>query len=200
MRFILVLFFLSLPIFAISEVNLELHKMLLFMELEDQKIRKEINTFGAEKAPQELLDKANVIDAKNTRTLKNMIKKYGWPNKELIGIDGVSAMFLIIQHSSDLNFQESMLPNLERGYQNNEGVSGQQLALLTDRVLLAQGKKQIYGTQVKVENNEIIFKPIESEETVDNLRKKMKMPPLAFYKKLMEEAYGLKDHPDIELN
>jgi hypothetical protein len=112
----------------------------------------------------------------------------------------VSAAFLIVQHSPDRTFQESMLSNLHESYRNNEGISGQQLALLTDKVLLGQGKKQIYGTQFDVKNNEVVFKPIEDMKTIDQLRKEMKMPPLAFYKRMVEEMYGIKDYPDIDLN
>ncbi|NOX43921.1 MAG: hypothetical protein GXP19_09355 [Gammaproteobacteria bacterium] len=197
---LLIFFSLLLSHSALAEINVELQKKLLAMEFEDQEIRKNIMKFGAGKVPQALLDKAHKIDDRNTKKIKDIVAGNGWPTKELVGVEGVSAAFIIVQHSLDLNFQESMLSNLGKSYERNEGISGQQLALLTDRVLLARGKKQTYGTQVAVENNEIIFKPIEDKKIVDKLRAKMKMPPLAFYKKVMEEAYGIKDHPDIDLD
>jgi len=199
-RMLLIFFSLLLSHSALAEINVELQKKLLAMEFEDQEIRKNIMKFGAGKVPQALLDKAHKIDDRNTKKIKDIVAGNGWPTKELVGVEGVSAAFIIVQHSLDLNFQESMLSNLGKSYERNEGISGQQLALLTDRVLLARGKKQTYGTQVAVENNEIIFKPIEDKKIVDKLRAKMKMPPLAFYKKVMEEAYGIKDHPDIDLD
>nr|WP_228371070.1 DUF6624 domain-containing protein [Shewanella piezotolerans] len=88
---------------------------------------------------------------------------------------------------------------MEKSYLNNEGVSGQQVALLTDRVLIAQGKKQIYGTQADLSEGKVVFSPIEDEANVDKRRKKMNMPPLGLYLKLMEEMYGIKDHPEIDL-
>lgn len=93
-----------------------------------------------------------------------------------------------------------MLPYLKQSYLNGEGVSGQQVALLTDRVLIAQGKKQIYGTQVDVSEGKVVFSPIEDETNVDKRREKMKMPPLDLYLKIMEKVYGIKEHPEIDLN
>jgi hypothetical protein len=162
-------------------------------------LRKEIIKLGTKKIPQELIDKIHAIDVRNTKQLKKIIANYGWPHKELVGINGVSAAFLIVQHSPDRNFQESVLSNLNKSFKSNKGISGQQLALLTDRVLLTQGKKQLYGTQFDVENNVIVFKPIKNEKIVDKLRAEMKMPPLSFYKKLLEELYGIKDDTDINL-
>ena len=200
MRILSILLFTLTSGFAIAEINVELQKTLLLMESEDQGVRKEIMSFGNNKIPQELLNKASLIDNRNTKELKNIVSMHGWPVKALVGLDGVSAAFIIVQHSPDNDFQEAMLSNLNESYKNNEGISGQQLALLSDRVLLSQGKKQIYGTQISVENNEVVFKPIDNKQAVDKLRRQMKMPPLAFYKKMMEEAYGIKDHPDIDLN
>ncbi|WP_231617008.1 DUF6624 domain-containing protein [Pseudoalteromonas sp. SWXJZ10B] len=93
-----------------------------------------------------------------------------------------------------------VLPYLKQSYLNGEGVSGQQVALLTDRVLIAQGKKQIYGTQADVSEGKVVFSPIEDETNVDKLREEMKMPSLDFYLKIMEKMYGIKEHPEIDLN
>lgn len=108
-------------------------------------------------------------------------------------------MFLIIQHSPDSEFQQRMLTNLKQSYLNDDGVTGQQVALLIDRVLIGRGSKQVYGTQYDLIKSAIVFKPIESMSTVDALRMEMGMPPLAFYLKLLEKLHGLGDHPDIEM-
>jgi len=200
MRVLIIIFSLIVSSVIKADINLELQKYLLSMEFEEQKIRKNIMVFRNNKIPQKLIDKAHTIDVKNTKNLKKIIAEHGWPNKELVGTNGVSAAFLIVQHSPDSNFQESMLANLNKSYKSNEGISGQQLALLIDRVLINQGKKQLYGTQFDIENNMVTFKPIKDKKIVDKLRAEMKMPPLAFYKKMMEEFYGIKNYPDIKLN
>ena len=65
---------------------------------------------------------------------------------------------------------------------------------------IAQGKKQIYGTQANVSEGKVVFSPIEDETNVDKRREEMKMPSLDFYLKIMEKMYGIKEHPEIDLN
>ena len=170
------------------------------MEVEDQHIRNKIGEIGWQNPPKELLEKMIKIDNSNTVRLKTIIKKHSWVTKDLVGVKGVGAAFLVIQHSPDVAFKEKMLPYLKQSYLNGEGVSGQQVALLTDRVLIAQGKKQIYGTQANVTEGKVVFSPIEDETNVDKRREKMKMLPLDFYLKIMEKMYGIKEHPEIDLN
>ena len=176
MRYLTILLF--IPFVTLAEINSVLQKELIEMEIKDQKIRNQINTVR----------------------LKAIIKKHSWLTKDLVGTEGVNAAFLIIQHSPDITFKEQMLPHLKKSYLNGEGVTGQQVALLTDRVLIAQGKKQIYGTQADVSEGQVLFSPIEDEVNVDKRREEMKMPPLDFYLKIMEKMYGIKDHPEIDLN
>lgn len=198
MRYLITLLF--IPFISFAEVNLPLQKQLLDMGGEDQKIRNELLKLGWKNAPKELLERLRQIDQSNTDRLKDIIKEHSWLTKHLVGVEGVGAAFLIIQHSPDTAFKEEMLPYLEQSYLSNDGISGQQLALLTDRVFIAQGKAQIYGTQADLSEGKVVFSPIEDEANVDKRRKKMNMPPLEFYRKLMEEMYGIKDHPEIELN
>ncbi len=166
----------------------------------DQSIREEVGNAGWDKAPKELLDKLAATDHENTQKLKSMLNQRNWFSKTEIGEDGIDAAFLIIQHSPDIEFQEKMLPFLKQSYLNGDGITGQKVALLTDRVHLSKGQKQIYGTQADVISGNVIFKPILDAETVDQRRVEMKLPPLDFYKKILEEMYGIKDHPEIDLN
>lgn len=198
MRYLILILF--IPFFTLAESNPQLKKELMQMEIQDQSIRNKIGKVGWQNPPKELINQLKIIDEANTTKLKAIIKEHSWLTKELVGIEGVSAAFLIIQHSSDIKFKAKMLPYLETSYLNNEGITGQQLALLTDRVLIAQGNKQLYGTQADLIEGQIVFSPIEDKANVDKRRAKMKMPPLDFYKKLMEEMYGIKDHPEIDLN
>ena len=182
-----------------AEINLKLQKQLLLMEASDQQIRKAINQSNMPPSS-ELIKQSKQIDEQNTRQLKQIIATYGWPNKQLVGLQGVAATFLIIQHSADLKFKTSMLPNLQFSFKNKEGISGQQLALLTDKILTANGEKQSYGTQYDLREQQIVFRDIDDLENVDQRRSAIKLPPLSFYKKILEEMHGLKDHPEIDLN
>ncbi|WP_165728598.1 DUF6624 domain-containing protein [Pseudoalteromonas sp. 31A1] len=198
MRYLFLL--LLIPFYSFAEINLPLQKELIEMEIEDQHIRNKIGKVGWQNPPKALLEQMMKIDESNTGKLKAIIKKHHWVTKDLVGVKGVGAAFLVIQHSPDVAFKVKMLPYLKQSYLNGEGVSGQQVALLTDRVLIAQGKKQIYGTQADVSEGKVVFSPIEDETNVDKLREEMKMPSLDFYLKIMEKMYGIKEHPEIDLN
>ncbi|MGO3443923.1 MAG: DUF6624 domain-containing protein [Pseudoalteromonas distincta] len=198
MRYLFLL--LIIPFYSFAEINLPLQKELIEMEIEDQHIRNKIGEAGWQNPPKALLEQMMKIDESNTGKLKAIIKKHYWVTRDLVGVKGVGAAFLVIQHSPDVAFKVKMLPYLKQSYLNGEGVSGQQVALLTDRALIAQGKKQIYGTQADVSEGKVVFSPIEDETNVDKRREEMNMPSLDFYLKIMEKMYGIKEHPEIDLN
>ncbi|MBB1275102.1 DUF6624 domain-containing protein [Pseudoalteromonas sp. SR43-3] len=198
MRYLFLL--LIIPLHSFAEINLPLQKELIEMEIEDQHIRNKIGEAGWQNPPKALLEQMMKIDESNTGKLKAIIKKHHWLTRDLVGVKGVGAAFLVIQHSPDVAFKVKMLPYLKQSYLNGEGVSGQQVALLTDRVLIAQGKKQIYGTQADVSEGKVVFSPIEDETNVDIRREEMNMPSLDFYLKIIEKMYGIKEHPEIDLN
>lgn len=176
---------------SLAASNIQLQRELVSMAQSDQSIRNDIAKIGWNTPPPELLEKLRLIDAKNTKRLKEIIEQYAWVNENLVGRSGVSAAFLIVQHSSDLKFQEAMLPHLKRSFLNGEGVSGQEFALLQDRVLVHQNKLQLYGTQLNILDGELVFDPIFDEEHVDKRRAEVGLPPLDEYKKIVADAYGM---------
>jgi hypothetical protein len=76
---------------------------------------------------------------------------------------------------------------------NTGEARGQDLALLTDRVRLYEGKPQLYGTQVKNVNGKFIFAPIEDEPNVDKRRALYGLPPLSEYLETLNEFYRMKN-------
>nr|WP_208759372.1 DUF6624 domain-containing protein [Salinivibrio costicola] len=157
-RSIFIIFITSFP--ALSAINADLKLELEEMAIADQSIRNKIREVGWKNAQSDLLSKLELVVRKNTEKLKEIIDEHSWVTADLVGKSGVSAAFLIIQHSPDNSFKEKMLPFLKQSYINNEGVTGQEFALLTDRVLVAQGKAQIYGTQLRIEKTYYFLSPL----------------------------------------
>ena len=125
------------------------------------------------------------IDAENTAWLKMVVDEQGWLKYSDVGADGAGAALLIVQHAdADPNFQRRCL-DLMTAIPESE-VSQQKVAYLTDRVLLAEGKNQIYGTQFAVRDGEWVPGSIEDEENVDARRAKVGLPPLDEYKAMFE--------------
>ena len=125
------------------------------------------------------------IDAENTQWLKGIVSERGWLTYSDVGVDGGAAAWLIVQHAdADTAFQRlcldlmSTLPKSE--------VSQTNVAMLTDRVLLAEGNHQIYGTQFVIRESEWVPLRLEDPESVDIRRAEVGLPPMAEYKAMLE--------------
>ena len=123
--------------------------------------------------------------------MKEIVKKHGWPKPELVGPDGVQAAFLIVQHAEH-EFQKEMLPHVKKAFQDG-AIPGQSYALLLDRVLVGDGKPQVYGTQAKSiqewDGETPTLQPIEDEANVDKRRAEVGLSPLAEYRELLKQVY-----------
>ena len=138
---------------------------------------------------EKLAAKVKAVDEDNTKWLKDVVEKHGWPTNTLVGKDGANAGWLLVQHADhDPKFQRRCL-DLMADLPKHE-VSQSNLAYLTDRVLLAEGKKQLYGTQFAVVDGKWKPRPLEDEASVDKRRAEVGLPPLAEYRKLIEQEYG----------
>ncbi|HEV3445686.1 MAG TPA: DUF6624 domain-containing protein [Gemmataceae bacterium] len=129
------------------------------------------------------------IDRKNTAWLKMVVTAHGWPGKSAVGEDGAQAAWLLVQHADhDRDFQKQCLKLIQAAFKKGE-VTGQQVAYLTDRVLVADKRNQLYGTQFQVKDGEMVPFPIEDEANVDKRRKEIGLSALAEYKKVLEKTY-----------
>lgn len=129
------------------------------------------------------------IDKDNTEWLKSEVDQHGWPAQSIVGEDAGHAAWLLVQHAdADPRFQRKCLDlMLQLSW---DEVSPQDVAYLTDRVLLAEGKKQVYGTQFATVDGRLQPKPIQDEATIDEKRAKVGLGPLAEYAKQLEQIYS----------
>jgi hypothetical protein len=128
-------------------------------------------------------------DTQNTAWLKQLVDRQGWPTVTQVGTDGAHAAWLLVQHAdADVKFQRRCL-DLMTALPKDE-VPPSKVAYLTDRVLLAEGKKQIYGTQFSVIDGRYQPRPLEDEANVDRRRAAVGLETLAENLKRMEEYYG----------
>jgi hypothetical protein len=140
--------------------------------------------------PESLVRRLQGIDSANTAWLASHIHAKGFPTRARIGRDGVNAALLLIQHAdASPAFQAEMLPFVEKAHQAGE-VEGQEFAMLTDRVLKAQGRPQRYGTQMTMRDGVVYIDPIEDSTGVDERRTALGLMPLARYKQVLDSVYG----------
>jgi hypothetical protein len=120
--------------------------------------------------------------------MKQIIVKYGWPGRTLVGPEAAMAAYLIVSHSQDLPLQK-----LSLGLMTKLGpteVEGEQIATLTDKILLAEGKKQRYGQNYDfTPDGKLFSKPIEDEVNVDKRRAELGLEPLAEYLRKERERF-----------
>src|SRR5262245_16388512 len=129
------------------------------------------------------------VDGDNLNWLKQIVEKHGWPGKGLVGKKSASDAWLLVQHcDEDKPFQKKCLALMEPLLSKGE-VEKKDYAYLMDRVLVGEGKKQIYGTQTKIVNGDCIPNPVEDEANLDKRRKEMGMMPMAVYLKMVREMY-----------
>lgn len=123
-----------------------------------------------------------ILDQENTAVLKKIIKMYGWPTTNFVGKKASHFAWLLVQHAdSDPKFQKHCLDLMEKNTVD--------WAYLTDRILINEGKPQIYGTQFYEDSNEkLIPRPIKNINTLEKRRKLVGLRTFKFYKKQMEKT------------
>ena len=123
----------------------------------------------------------SAVDSLNTAWLKGVVAERGWPTVSLVGEKGASDAWLLTQHADrDRPFQREALALMAVAVAQGEA-SGIDFAYLTDRVRLADGRPQVYGTQLDVADGQPRPFPIEDPEGVDARRAAVGLGPLADY-------------------
>ena len=132
------------------------------------------------------------IDGPNTERLKEIVAARGWPTRDEVGEDGRAAVFLIVQHADrDPAFQRQALDPMREAYEAGDA-SGGDFALLTDRVRVAEGQPQLYGSQLFMEPGKApALRPIEDSAHVDARRAEVGLPPLSEYLSTVCEETGM---------
>ncbi len=123
---------------------------------------------------EEVIKEMRSIDVANTQQLAHLLKVCGWPAKRGSDFRASDDIWLLAQHADhDPAFQRYVLALLEQAVHRGEA-RGKNLAYLTDRLAIAEGKPQLYGTQLMIDGCKIELHPIDSREAVNKRRKKIK--------------------------
>jgi hypothetical protein len=163
-----------------SPIDEELRAELLARREEDQRIRKAAMASGGTLTREQQAEWQR-IDEANTRWLNDLVDAHGWPGKSLVGADGADAAWLFAQHADrQPQLQRKFLDLLRAAVAAGEA-SATNLAYMEDRVRVAEGHPQLYGTQFTGVVVRYEPFPIEDEEHVDERRASVGLGPLADY-------------------
>ena len=131
------------------------------------------------------------VDQSNSARLKELIRQHGYPSKADVGSPAATAAFMLVQHAvHDVPFQKEYLAFVTEEHKKGQA-PGDAVALLTDITRIAEGQRQLYGTQINIENGKLVVQPIEDEARVDQRRAALGISTLAEYVARVKQAYGI---------
>lgn len=114
------------------------------------------------------------LHIKNAEILNDIIDKIGYPSIDKVGEEASEAAWLVIQHAIGRPaFMKKCLTLLEKAVRQQE-VNPINLAYLTDRIAVFEGKNQLYGTQFDWdESGELCPNPYDDIIKVNQRRRKI---------------------------
>lgn len=117
----------------------------------------------------------------NEKMLIELLDKYGWPTTTEVTEYAAAGAALIINHST-YELRSKYFPKLEEAFKKGEA-QPLRYAKMRDRLLVEEGKEQLYGTQIKLEDMKRELYPIYEAENVDHRRAAIGLGPLSEYLK-----------------
>ena len=134
------------------------------------------------------------VDSLNQASVFEILDKDGWPSN--LSNKANQAIWIVIDHSN-LAFQRKYL-YLVKEKAEECILEKADYAILNDRVLMGEGKPQIYGTQIKMNativDDEIAMQfflwPVENPIVLDSLRNTMGLSPIKEYLQNSSESIG----------
>ena len=171
--------------------NEALRQELLRMYEEDQAARLPMTTGKGMNGVNEAEIKKQIeVDATHTKRLGEIFKQYGFPAVPLVGRDGAQAAFVMVVHSPSLDLKKKALPYIRKAARRGE-VPAEAFATLTDTILRAEGKPQIYGTKFDLVGGKFVLAPTVDPARLDARRAKLGLPPISEYAKGLAEMYKM---------
>lgn len=199
-----------------NRIDIELKEKLENILVRDQGIREIVSGNLTNKRETELLfelklkktdikgdkkfDLMREIDSLNLIEVENIIKKYEYPSKSLVGEPANKVVFYVIQHSDKI---DKYLPLIRTAAKKGD-ITKTSLALMEDRNLMQKGSEQIYGTQIKGKANKkgewiYFIWPIKDIDSVDIWRKEAGFKQsLKEYLKEMDIGFKLYDISELD--
>ncbi|MBS0201190.1 MAG: hypothetical protein JSR70_12145 [Proteobacteria bacterium] len=144
------------------------------------------------KYAQPQMDALAAVNRDNLAWLRStLMNAKRWPGRTQVGADGSNALWLLLQHADgDVALQRRALDLMTRAESGE--VSPIDQAMLTDRVLVNEGKPQHYGSQFSTaDKGTMTMKPADtdSEAELDARRAAVGLPSLADYRQQLREMY-----------
>jgi len=123
----------------------------------------------------------SVSDHKNLETVISLINQCGMPTLNDVNQTQMDAIWLVIQHAPG-KYRKQYIGLLEKAAENGD-LQKTNIAMMKDRILMDDGKPQIYGTQISMnqETGEWELYNLENSAYVNQRRKEIGFMPIEEY-------------------
>ncbi|MFZ6643137.1 DUF6624 domain-containing protein [Undibacterium sp. TC4M20W] len=123
------------------------------------------------------IDNLIETDKNNLARFKEIIKAIGWPSVDKVGAKASEGAFFIAQHAvTDWPLMEFALIHVEADYRAGKS-TGNNYALMYDRINMLHGKPQKYGTQIVNNSDGCGVYQLEDAGKVDIYRQDVGLTP-----------------------
>ncbi len=120
-----------------------------------------------------------ILDSLHFLQIAPIVEKHGWISLWTTSQKASSGLYLVIQHTTNLDVQKKYLLLLKDA--GKRGIARKSdAAFLEDRILNREHKPQIYGTQYDYDTKKgyYVIEPVQDRSKVNALRKKAGMKPI----------------------
>lgn len=160
-------------------------KLLASLVQKDQEMRK--HWFESGFSP-DVYDKTT--DAENELQLQKIVSQIGgWFKLSVFGKETVDNAWVLVQHSPNILFKKEMLAKMKE-LPDGE-IEKKRIAQTEDRIRVAEGKMQLYGTSFKIDlkTGEMTYDPIEDLQNVNARRASMDMDTFEEHLQRAKDSY-----------
>lgn len=147
----------------------------------DQSVRGKAATTGAHlKEYQESADEQHKQDSIDQKTVFYILDKYGWLSEKEISSKASSGIFYVIQHAgldTQIKYQDLVIQAFRK-----KQIGDYEYAIFIDRIKMFEGKNQLYGTQLGMDNiGNLFLYPVEDITKLDSIRTLAGLQPFEKY-------------------
>lgn len=143
---------------------------------------------------QRLRDSVHYYDSINVIKVTEIISKYRWLSPKEVGDKANLTIFSVVQHAP-FTTQKKLLPVVEKALKEGK-LEPSHYARFKDRMLLREGRKQIYGSQISFDHQtgEHFVAPLDDPDHVDVRRTSVGLGPLADYVKQWGMTWNVSEY------
>ena len=176
--------------FCAAQTSTALRDELFKMRDVDQQAREQCARGNGDEQVKCLVETLEKIDKPNTARLNEIFNQYGFPNKKLVGKEGVQSFLILLQHTSDESLRQKSLKPITKAFRRKE-ISPIDYANFVDRLLVHQNKPQIYGSNFDFKNGKLVMSKVKNPKKLDKRRRKIGLPTIEEYAGKLKEIYNL---------